>query len=215
MVQADPARGRAAAAAPGGGNGTGALHTARRIAKILKTIVGQLDVLETMTPRQFAAFRPAARLVQRLPVQPVPRDRGGARPARLRPEPTPTRAWPPRWTAARCSTRCCATWHVAGCAVPARRARARPARAVAAATRRCWPCSRAVYADEQRPGGRGVRGAGRHRRGHPGMALPAREDGRADHRRPDRAPAVRPAPTTCARPCSGRRSPTCGTVRGV
>jgi tryptophan 2,3-dioxygenase len=36
----------------------GALHTARRIAKILKTIVGQLDVLETMTPRQFAAFRP-------------------------------------------------------------------------------------------------------------------------------------------------------------
>jgi tryptophan 2,3-dioxygenase len=40
------------------GQGTGALHTARRIAKILKTIVGQLDVLETMTPRQFAAFRP-------------------------------------------------------------------------------------------------------------------------------------------------------------
>ncbi|MGN6608011.1 MAG: tryptophan 2,3-dioxygenase [Jatrophihabitans sp.] len=37
----------------------GALHTARRIAKILKTVVGQLDVLETMTPRQFAAFRPA------------------------------------------------------------------------------------------------------------------------------------------------------------
>jgi tryptophan 2,3-dioxygenase len=40
------------------GNAAGALHTARRIAKILKTIVGQLDVLETMTPRQFAAFRP-------------------------------------------------------------------------------------------------------------------------------------------------------------
>src|SRR5438094_1379251 len=40
------------------GHATGALHTARRIAKILKTIVGQLDVLETMTPRQFASFRP-------------------------------------------------------------------------------------------------------------------------------------------------------------
>jgi tryptophan 2,3-dioxygenase len=40
------------------GVSAGALHTARRIAKILKTIVGQLDVLETMTPRQFAAFRP-------------------------------------------------------------------------------------------------------------------------------------------------------------
>ena len=41
------------------GNSAGALATARRIAKILKTIVGQLDVLETMTPRQFASFRPA------------------------------------------------------------------------------------------------------------------------------------------------------------
>jgi tryptophan 2,3-dioxygenase len=41
------------------GNGAGALHTSRRIAKILKTIVGQLDVLETMTPRQFASFRPS------------------------------------------------------------------------------------------------------------------------------------------------------------
>ncbi len=40
------------------GNSSGALHTARRIAKILKTIVGQMDVLETMTPRQFASFRP-------------------------------------------------------------------------------------------------------------------------------------------------------------
>ena len=40
------------------GNGAAALHTARRIAKILKTIVGQLDVLETMTPQQFASFRP-------------------------------------------------------------------------------------------------------------------------------------------------------------
>lgn len=40
------------------GEGAAALHTARRIAKILKTVVGQLDVLETMTPRQFASFRP-------------------------------------------------------------------------------------------------------------------------------------------------------------
>ncbi|OHV44740.1 tryptophan 2,3-dioxygenase [Pseudofrankia sp. BMG5.36] len=40
------------------GDGVGALQTARRVAKILKTVVGQLDVLETMTPRQFARFRP-------------------------------------------------------------------------------------------------------------------------------------------------------------
>src|SRR3954451_1327029 len=39
------------------GNSACALHTARRVAKILKTVVGQLDVLETMTPRQFASFR--------------------------------------------------------------------------------------------------------------------------------------------------------------
>jgi tryptophan 2,3-dioxygenase len=40
------------------GDGSGALATARRIAKILKTVVGQMDVLETMTPQQFARFRP-------------------------------------------------------------------------------------------------------------------------------------------------------------
>jgi tryptophan 2,3-dioxygenase len=40
------------------GDSAGALATAHRITKILKTVVGQLDVLETMTPRQFAAFRP-------------------------------------------------------------------------------------------------------------------------------------------------------------
>ena len=41
-----------------GSDSAGALHTARRIAKILKTVVGQMDVLETMTPQQFASFRP-------------------------------------------------------------------------------------------------------------------------------------------------------------
>jgi len=41
------------------GNSAGSLHTARRIAKILKTVVGQMDILETMTPWQFAAFRGA------------------------------------------------------------------------------------------------------------------------------------------------------------
>jgi tryptophan 2,3-dioxygenase len=33
------------------------LSTARRILTILKTVVAQVDVLETMTPRQFTAFR--------------------------------------------------------------------------------------------------------------------------------------------------------------
>ena len=34
-----------------------ALHTLKRILTILKTVVAQIDVLETMTPRQFTAFR--------------------------------------------------------------------------------------------------------------------------------------------------------------
>ena len=39
------------------GDTTHALHTLKRILTILKTIVAQIDVLETMTPRQFLAFR--------------------------------------------------------------------------------------------------------------------------------------------------------------
>ena len=34
-----------------------ALSTARRVLTILKTVVAQIDVLETMTPRQFTSFR--------------------------------------------------------------------------------------------------------------------------------------------------------------
>ncbi|HEX7131437.1 MAG TPA: tryptophan 2,3-dioxygenase family protein [Iamia sp.] len=34
-----------------------ALHTLRRILTILKVVVAQIDVLETMTPRQFSGFR--------------------------------------------------------------------------------------------------------------------------------------------------------------
>ena len=37
--------------------GPRALHTLRRLLAILKTVVAQIDVLETMTPRQFAGFR--------------------------------------------------------------------------------------------------------------------------------------------------------------
>jgi tryptophan 2,3-dioxygenase len=39
------------------GDAPAALHTLRRILAILKTVVAQIDVLETMTPRQFTAFR--------------------------------------------------------------------------------------------------------------------------------------------------------------
>ena len=39
------------------GDTTRALHTLKRTLTILKTVVAQIDVLETMTPRQFLAFR--------------------------------------------------------------------------------------------------------------------------------------------------------------
>jgi tryptophan 2,3-dioxygenase len=39
------------------GSTAGALHTLRRILTILKVAVAQIDVLETMTPRQFTSFR--------------------------------------------------------------------------------------------------------------------------------------------------------------
>jgi tryptophan 2,3-dioxygenase len=39
------------------GDTTHVLHTLKRILTILKTIVAQIDVLETITPRQFLAFR--------------------------------------------------------------------------------------------------------------------------------------------------------------
>ncbi len=35
----------------------GARHRLKRVLKILKTLVGQIDVLETMTPAEFASFR--------------------------------------------------------------------------------------------------------------------------------------------------------------
>jgi tryptophan 2,3-dioxygenase len=40
-----------------GGDASGALEGLRRVLAIFKTLVGQMDVLETLTPRQFAAFR--------------------------------------------------------------------------------------------------------------------------------------------------------------
>jgi tryptophan 2,3-dioxygenase len=39
------------------GHTTHALHTLRRILTVLKVAVAQIDVLETMTPRQFTSFR--------------------------------------------------------------------------------------------------------------------------------------------------------------
>jgi tryptophan 2,3-dioxygenase len=41
----------------GDGDTPRALHTMRRVLTVLKVVVAQIDVLETMTPRQFTSFR--------------------------------------------------------------------------------------------------------------------------------------------------------------
>lgn len=41
----------------GSGDTAHALHTLKRILTVLKVVVAQIDVLETMTPRQFTSFR--------------------------------------------------------------------------------------------------------------------------------------------------------------
>ena len=89
------------------GNSAGALHTARRIAKILKTIVGQLDVLETMTPKQFASFRPELGSARgSSPTSSACSKRSSADATSVTRTATPS--WRAHCTAARCSTHCCA-----------------------------------------------------------------------------------------------------------
>ena len=56
-----------------------AQHTLKRILTILKVLVAQLDILETMTPLEFLSVPRAARGGERVPVGSVPPDRVRAR----------------------------------------------------------------------------------------------------------------------------------------
>ena len=196
------------------GDSSRALGTLKRVLTILKTIVAQIDVLETMTPRQFTTFRDRldaasgfqsaqfreleavlgrrdAGAVDRYPPGSPARERIGGRDG----APEPARLLP-------------ALPGGAGLRRPARGARARrhPAHGRLAGgagrPRRRLP--------RRRPGGAGLRAPGRRRRGPSGVALPPRQDGRADDRRQGAAPAARRAPRTCARRSSRPPSPTCG-----
>ena len=108
-----------------------ALHTLKRMLTILKVVVAQIDVLETMTPLEFLSFRDAARVGQRLPVVPVPRARvrarreepGGARPLSAGQRARATARAPPRGADA--VGRVPPLPAAAGHPVPARSARAR------------------------------------------------------------------------------------------
>ena len=83
---------------------------------ILKTVVAQIDVLETMTPRQFLTFRDRLEAAsgfqsaQFRELEAAARPPRPARAGRLRRRTQPTtRGSPRRWRARRCSTRSCAT----------------------------------------------------------------------------------------------------------
>ena len=56
-----------------------AQHTLKRILTILKVMVAQLDILETMTPLEFISFRERLDAASGFPVGPVPADRVRAR----------------------------------------------------------------------------------------------------------------------------------------
>ena len=64
------------------GNDARAFATFKRVLTILKLVVAQLDVIETMTPGPVPHLPRAARVLVRLPVRPVPRARGDPRPPR-------------------------------------------------------------------------------------------------------------------------------------
>ena len=173
------------------GDSSRALGTLKRVLTILKTIVAQIDVLETMTPRQFTTFRDrldAASGFQSAQFRELEavlgrRDAGVARPL---PAGVARRASGSRDAMARPSLLDSFLRYLAaqGFGVPRaalERDVTQPAAAVAGGpgrARRRLP--------RRRPGGAGVRAPGRPRRGPAGVALPPREDGRADDRRQGR-----------------------------
>ncbi len=190
-----------------------ALQAMKRILTILKTIVAQIDVLETMTPLGFSSFR--GRLERASGFQSAQfRELEavlGSRDARVLAHhpPGPARD---RIEAAM-SRR--SLWdsfllHLdrLGHWIPAEvleRDPSEPHRAVTGGAGR--PGRDVPVRSGQRPG---ERAHGGHRRGRAGVALPAREDGRA-HDRPEarhRRLVGRRLPERA--PSAGRRSPTCG-----
>ena len=73
-----------------------ALHLLNRDPEVLKTLVAQVDVLETMSPLQFLSFRDRLDSASGLPVGRLPRDRGDARLARPGARRRPSPRGPPR-----------------------------------------------------------------------------------------------------------------------
>ena len=162
-----------------------AQHTLKRILSILKVMVAQLDILETMTPLEFRTFR--ERLEARAVFSPTSSARSSSCSASSRRPRFAASGRKPRagragaaLSSRRCGTRSCTT-----CRAKATWCRHRISNATGPADRTIG--GRAADSSRGIPGGpeeRGaVRAAGRPRRRGPGVALPAREDGGADDRR--------------------------------
>ena len=195
-----------------------ALHTLKRVLTILKVAVAQIDVLETMTPRQFTGFRDrlaAASGFQSAQFRELEAVLGRRDPTVLAAAPAGSAAHE-RVAAAMARPSLFDAFLVYlvahGYAVPAAalerdvtaatgadaRARRRPARRLR----------------RRRRAGAGLRAARRPRRGPAGVALPAREDGRAHDRRQVGHRRVLGRGVPRAAPCSPRCSPTCGRCAG-
>ncbi len=163
-----------------------ALHTLRRILTIMKTLVGQVDILETMTPLSFNSFR--GRLESASGFQSSQfREFEFVLGHRSRhaianqPEGSPARRRLERRLGTPALFDCFLAFLAAnGYDVPDEVLARNPDDAYGG-DERVQQSIIEVY--RYRPGaGRRLRAARRPRRRHPGMALPAREDGRAHDR---------------------------------
>ncbi len=190
------------------------LRTLRRALTILKVVVAQIDVLETMTPRQFTSFRTrldAASGFQSGQFRELEAVLGRRDERMLAPYPKDGVAYE-RITAAMSRRSLFDSFlqlpRRQRLRHPGRVPQPRPARGVDAGRGRAAGAGAGVR--RRRRTVHCGRSARRPRRGHAGVALPAREDGRADHRREGghrRLGRRRvPAHDACSAPCS----PTCG-----
>ena len=161
-------------------------HTLKRILTILKVMVSQLDILETMTPLEFLSFRErldAASGFQSDQFRQVEFVLGVKSEQTLGRFPEGSRA---RIALERRYARADALGRVSSLPLTralrcsAIRSRTRPGGAGRALAGDSGGSRRGLSARSQER--RAVRAPGRSRRGHPGVALPSREDGRADDR---------------------------------
>ena len=201
-----------------------AQHTLKRILTILKVLVAQLDILETMTPLEFLSFRArleAASGFQSDQFRQLEFALGRKSTAAIERFAAGSRARARRssgaFTSRRCGTRFCVTSRARAMQCRTRRSQ----RDVTAADRAVGgdsadPVEHLSHRPEEL---RSLRAAGRSRRRRAGVALSPRQDGGADDRREDRHRRIgrrgvsrsRPSARRCFR-TSGRSGRGCETA---